>query len=158
MMKKILFVVLAVTLLLSACGGGKNTSGKLEVRNYWTRAAAKGGNGAAYMLIDNGTSMHHELIGASSDVADATEIHLSKMENGVMQMERQMAVSLPTGEMVEFKPGGLHVMFIGLKQDLKVGDSITLTLAFKDHADITLTVPVQDAAGMGGSGMDGMTP
>jgi periplasmic copper chaperone A len=159
MMKKILFLVLTGMLLLSACGGGmKNASGKLEVRDYWARTAMKGGNGAAYMMIDNGTAVNHELIGASSDIADATELHLSKMENGVMQMVQQMAVALPAGEMVEFKPGGLHVMFIGLKQDLKVGDTITLTLKFKDHEDITLTVPVKDAADMGGSGMDGQMP
>ena len=157
MIKKILFVVL-VGLLLSACGGSKNTSGKLEAREYWTRAAMKGGNGAAYMILDNGTTTHHELIGVSSDIAEATEIHLSKMENGVMQMIQQTAVSLPVGEMVEFKPGGLHVMFVGLKQDLKVGEAITLTLTFKDHKDITLTVPVKDAADMGGSGMDGQMP
>ncbi len=44
---------------------------------------------------------------------------------------------------------------IGLKQDLNVGDNITLTLHFKNYEDITLTVPVQDAADMGAPGMDG---
>jgi copper(I)-binding protein len=155
MMKKILFVILAGMLVLSACGGGGNTSGKLEVRDYWTRAAMKDGNGAAYMLISNGTKQDHELLGASSDVANAVEIHLSTMENGVMQMKQQESVLLPAGKDVEFKPGNLHVMFIGLKQDLKAGDQITLTLHFKDYEDITLTVPVKDAADMGGSGMDG---
>ncbi len=56
---------------------------------------------------------------------------------------------------MELKPGGYHVMLIGLKQELKAGDEISLTLHFKNHADLTLTVPVNDAAQMGGSGMDG---
>lgn len=149
-MKRILMFVLTGTLLLSACRAGGVTSGKLEARDYWTRTAAKGDNGAAYMMISNGLAEDQELIGVSSDVADAVEVHLSKVENGVMQMTQQESVLIPAGALVEFKPGGLHVMFIRLKQDLKVGDEITLTLHFKDHEDIILTVPVKDAANMGG--------
>ena len=59
---------------------------------------------------------------------------------------------------LELKPGSYHIMLIGLKQDLNVGDHVTLTLHFKYHADITLTVPVQDTADMGGSGLDGHEP
>ena len=47
-------------------------------------------------------------------------------------------------------------MLIGLKQDLNVGDEITITLHFQNSEDVTLTVPVKDAAEMGGSGMEGM--
>jgi copper(I)-binding protein len=158
MIKKILIFVLAGALLLSACGSSGNASGKLEARDYWSRAAMKGNNGAAYMLLSNGTAQDQELSGVSSDIANAAEVHLSKMDNGVMQMIPQESVLLPAGADVEFKPGGLHVMFIGLKRDLKVGDEITLILHFKDHEDITLTVPVKDAANMGGSGMDGQMP
>jgi len=156
-MKKILLPILAGVLLLSACGSG-NTSGKLEVRDYWARGAVKGNNGAAYMMINNGLAQDEELIGVSSAVANAVEIHSSKVENDVMQMTPQKSVLLPAGEDVEFKPGGLHIMFVGLEQDLNVGDEITLTLHFKNHEDITLTVPVKDTADMGGSGMDGHMP
>lgn len=157
-MKRILMFVLAGILLLSACRAGGVTSGKLEARDYWTRAAMKGGNGAAYMMISNGLAQDQELTGVSSDIAEAAEVHLSKMENSVMQMIPQESVLLPAGALVEFKPGGLHVMFIGLNRDLNVGDEITLTLHFKDHEDIALTVPVKDAANVGGSGMDGSMP
>jgi hypothetical protein len=148
-----IFVAIAI-LLLTSCGG-RNTSGRLEVRDAWARAAMTSDNGAAYMVISNGTDVQHELIGVSSDSADAVEMHLSKMENDVMQMIPQESVLLPAGGDVEFKPGGLHIMLIDLKHNLEVGGEITLTLMFKDHADITLTVPVKDAADLGGSGMDG---
>jgi copper(I)-binding protein len=59
---------------------------------------------------------------------------------------------------VEFKPGSYHVMLIGLTRDLKAGDEIFLTLHFKTHEDILLKIPVLDAEGMGGSGMDGHMP
>jgi copper(I)-binding protein len=107
------------------------------------------------MLLTNGTAQDDQLLSASSDIAEAVEIHESKVDaNGVMQMTPQEFVAIPKGKSVEFKPGGLHIMFIGLKKDLNVGDEITVTLHFKNNEDITLTVPVKDAASMGGSGMD----
>lgn len=156
-MKRRLMFVLAGTLLLSACSAPKSNS--IEVSNYWARSGMKDGNGAAYMLLTNDTGQADQLIGASSDAATAVEIHLSQMgPDGVMQMMRQEAVGIPAGKMLELKPGSYHIMLIGLKQDLNMGDHITLTLHFKNHADITLTVPVQDTADMGGSGMDGHMP
>jgi len=157
-MKRILSLVLAaVVLLLSSCGTTGKEGTDIEAHDYWARAAMKDGNGAAYMLLHNHSTEDDALIGVSSDVATATEIHLSQVNaNGVMEMTRQEAIVLPADGEVEFKPGSYHFMLIGLKQDLKAGDEITLTLHFKTHKDITLTVPVQDAENMGGSGMDGM--
>lgn len=155
-MKRILILVLAGMLFLSACG---NKSGAIEARDFWARAALKDGNGAVYMLLNNGTKIDDELTGVSSDIATAAEIHLSQMSgDGTMQMMPQESVALPADGELELKPGSYHIMLIGLKQDLKAGDEIALTLHFKNHTDITLTVPVQDAANMGGSGMDGQMP
>ncbi len=153
-MKKILIFVLAGMLLLGACGAPKTDA--IEAVDYWARSGIKDGNSAAYMRLVNGTGQADELIGASSDAAMAVEVHLSQMgADGVMQMMKQEAVTLDSNAALELKPGSYHVMLIGLKQDLNVGDSITLILHFRNYEDITLTVPVQDAADMGGSGMDG---
>jgi len=156
-MKRRLMFVLAGTLLLSACGAPKSNS--IEVSNYWVRSALSGGNSAAYMLLTNDTGQADQLIGASSDAATAVEIHLSQMStDGVMQMIHQQSVAIGSGAELELKPGSYHMMLIGLKQDLNVGDHITLTIHFNNHADITLTVPVQDTADMDGSGPDGHEP
>ncbi|MDP1545633.1 MAG: copper chaperone PCu(A)C [Anaerolineales bacterium] len=153
-MKSFLMFVLAGMLLLSACGAPMNAA--VEVKDAWARTGMKDGTSAAYMMLANGTAQDVELIGASSDAATAVEVHLSQMgADGVMQMMKQEAVGIPAGKMLELKPGSYHIMLIGLKQELKVGDSLTLTLHFKNSGDITLTVPVKDAADMGGSGMDG---
>ncbi|MBI3160886.1 MAG: copper chaperone PCu(A)C [Chloroflexi bacterium] len=155
-MKKIIPFILIVIFLLSACGP-KGTD--IQAGDYWARAALKDGNSAAYMTLANYTDTDDELIGVSCDIATAAEIHLSQMSaDGVMQMLPQESVSLPSGGELELKPGSYHIMLIGLKQDLKVGEKITLTLHFKNHADIVLTVPVQEAEDMGGSGMDGHMP
>lgn len=153
-MKRIVLFVLAGMLLLSACGMQMNDA--VEAKDAWARTGMMGGNSAAYMMLVNGTGRSVELIGASSDVASAVEVHLSQMTaDGVMQMIKQDAVEIPSRRMLELKPGSYHIMLIGLKQDLNVGDSITITLYFNGYEDVSLTVPVNDAANMGGSGMDG---
>ncbi|MFZ5855844.1 MAG: copper chaperone PCu(A)C [Chloroflexota bacterium] len=142
-MKRILIFVLLSVMLLSACAPAAKD---VEASDVWARTGMAGGNSAVYMTLVNGTDMHQELLFATSDVAEAVELHESKMgENGEMQMIPQASISLEAGAKVEFKPGGLHVMLIGLKQDLKVGDEFELTLHFKDHADITLKVIVKEA-------------
>jgi copper(I)-binding protein len=158
-MKQILILIFAGTLLLSACGAAGKEGTDIEAHDYWARTALKDGNSAAYMLLHNHTANDNAVVGVSSDVATATEIHLSQITaDGTMEMIKQESVVLPADGEVEFKPGSYHVMLIGLKQDLKAGDEFTLTLHFKNHEDITLTVPVLEAANMGGSGMDGQMP
>jgi copper(I)-binding protein len=160
-MKKILFVVILGTLLLIGCASNNShtTGNSIEASNVWARSAMKGGNGAAYMLLKNNTNEDEPLVGVSSDVAEATEIHLSQIKaDGTMEMTPQESIPLPARGKVEFKPGSYHVMLIGLKRDLKAGDEISLTLHFKNHEDLTLNVPVRDAENMGGSGMDGHMP
>ncbi len=158
-MKQILMLVLAGTLFLSACGATDTERIDIEAHDFWARSALKDGNGAAYMLLHNHTKTDDELAGVSSDIATAVEIHLSQMKaNGTMEMIKQESIALPAGGELELKPGSYHIMLIGLKQDLKTGDQITLTLHFTYHEDITLTIPVLEAQNMGGSGMESHTP
>jgi periplasmic copper chaperone A len=156
-MKKMFFSLILTSLLLNACGA--NMPNEVAAKDFWARVGMKDGNSAAYMLLQNGTSADDELIGASSDAAQAVELHLSQMKaDGTMEMIQQQSIAILAGKAVELKPGSYHVMLIGLTRDLKAGDEISLTLKFKNRADITLTVPVKEAEGMGGGGMDGHTP
>jgi periplasmic copper chaperone A len=152
-MKKILLILILGTLFLAACGA--KLPNEVTAKDYWARSGMKDGNSAAYMLLQNGTSTGDELIGVSSDVAQAVEMHLSQMKaDGTMEMVQQQSIVIPGGKAVELKPGSYHVMLIGLTKDLKAGEQVTLTLKFKNRPDLTLTVPVKDAEDMGGSGMD----
>jgi len=156
-MKKIFFSLILTSLLLAACGA--NMPNEVAAKDFWARSGMKDGNSAAYMMLQNGTDADDELIGASSDVAQAVELHLSQMKaDGTMEMIQQQLISLPAGKMTELKPGSYHVMLIGLTRDLKAGDEISLTLKFKNRADLSLTIPVKDAQGMGEGGMDGHMP
>ncbi|MEW6403383.1 MAG: copper chaperone PCu(A)C [Chloroflexota bacterium] len=144
-MKKLLLILVVGVLLLTACQAEEES---VEAHDYWLRAAAQGENSAMYLLLHNHETTTDEFIGASSEIAEAVELHSSTVDaNGVMQMSPVAAVELLPDAEVYFEPGGLHVMFIGLKQDLQNGDEVQVTLHFRNHEDIVLTVPVQEGPG-----------
>ena len=144
-MKKIWIFVFLTTLLLSLC---QPQDKGFEVKDYWLRSAVKGGNTAMYMSIQNDSTVGDELVKVSSDIAEAVEMHKTIIDNnGAMQMSPVSSVLLEPDAEVIFEPGGLHVMFIGLKQDLKAGDKVEVTIHFKNREDMILTVPVQDNGG-----------
>jgi copper(I)-binding protein len=140
-MKRLSTILLAGILMLSACG----TAAGVEASHAWARPAAQGGNGAVYFLLQNHSASEDELTGVTSDVAAAVEMHESKMQGDVMQMQQVMALPIAGKASIEFAPGGYHVMLIGLKQDLKVGDEFQVILQFRDHDDISLSVTVQES-------------
>jgi copper(I)-binding protein len=139
-MKRVLVFALAIPLLLSACGAGQG----IEIQEAWARPAAQRENGAIYFVIHNYGREADELIGVSSDIAEAVEMHESMQNGDVMQMHQLDSVPLQAGAETTFEPGGLHVMLIGVKKDLKVGDEIEITLHFKNFEDIKLRVPVKE--------------
>ncbi len=139
-MKQILVLVLTISVLLSACAAQK----EIEIREAWARPAAQGENGAIYLVIYNHTREVVELTGVSSEVAEAVEMHESRMEGDVMQMHRLESVPLQANAETAFEPGGLHIMLIGIKKDLKAGDQIVITLHFKNLEEISVTVPVRE--------------
>ena len=142
--KGLLLLIWMATLFLSACSAPEG----ITVREAWIRATKTGENGAVYFVLVNDSTEQEELIGASSDLADAVEIHKSSLVAGtdVMQMNPVSSVALASGSEVTFEPGGLHVMLVGLKKELQVGDVIKLTLHFKKHADVPVNVSVAEFA------------
>jgi hypothetical protein len=80
----------------------------------------------------------------SSNIAEAVELHESKMSGEVMQMQQVDAIPLERSTEIRFEPGGLHVMLVGLKKDLQVGDEVEVTLHFTNFEDLNVTVPVSD--------------
>jgi len=138
----------AALIALSLPAFAQNAS--IQVEKPSARATPGGATtGAVYMTLDNKSNAEDRLTGASSDVAGTLQIHEMKVVNGTMQM-REVAggLAIPAGGSVVLKPGGYHVMLIGLKKPLKAGDSFPLTLQFQKAGNVSVTVPVQP---MGGS-------
>ena len=137
-MKKLAILITASLILATACTPKEG----IEVRDAWVRTAAQGENGAVYFVIHNYSAEDNSIIGVSSDVADSVEIHESTMNDDVMEMHMVHSVPLPSGEVVEFGPGGLHIMLVNLNQELTIGGTIELTLHFENSADVLVTTHI----------------
>lgn len=127
------------------------------VQNAWVRGTVpqQQSTGAFFQIT---SAQGGKLISAASPVAATVEIHEMKMVDNVMKMAAVPGLDLPAGQTVELKPGGYHVMMMGLKQPLKGGDSVPLTLTVQGKdgkAEVMeLSVPVR-ALGMP-AGHEGM--
>ncbi len=158
-MKKAVLLSLVLVFILAACapaaGSGEAVVAKsgIEIYDPWVRAAAMKedagegmhGGGAvtgAFMLIKNTGSQADMLLSASSEAAADVQIHETSMQDGVMSMAEVPGIDIPAAGTAELQPGGYHIMLIGLKQELKVGDAVMITLVFKNAGEITVQVPV----------------
>ncbi len=97
----------------------------------------------AFMVLKNADSKDHKLVKAESPVAQAVELHTHTNEGGVMKMRPIKDIEIKTKGEAVLKPGGLHVMLIGLKQELKEGDSVAITLTFEDGSSKKVEAPVR---------------
>ncbi len=142
--KRSFLFICAAALFLSTCTSGKG----ITVHDAWMRATAQGENGAIYFVLQNNSTEQDELIDVSSNLAESVEMHESSMVSGtdVMQMNRVSSVAVDANSEVTFAPGGLHLMLVGVKNELKVGDVIEILLHFRNHADIPVNVSVADFA------------
>ena len=139
---------LSVILIIAACSA--SALAQVTVKEPWVRATvAKQTATGAFMRITAATDT--KLVDVKSSAAGIAEIHEMKMENNVMKMRAVEEVALPAGKMVELKAGGYHVMLMDLKAQVKMGDTIPLTLVFegkdKKRETMELKVPVRSLTG-----------
>lgn len=118
---------------------------QLQVKDAWVRTtvAQQKATGAFFQLRADSDL---QLVEASSPVAAMVEIHEMAMEGSVMRMRAVESLPLPAGKSVEFKPGGLHVMLMGLNRPLAAGDKIPLTLVYLDKNKKRHQIEVQAEA------------
>jgi copper(I)-binding protein len=131
---------------------------KIHVLDPWARPAVPGmPNSAAYGLILNLTDEDETLVSASTDAAEAAELHEMVMgDNDVMQMRPiEGGILVPAGSAVLLKPGGLHVMLIGLTAELQAGETIDLMLTFAEAGELEIEAPIREPE-EGGMNMGGM--
>jgi copper(I)-binding protein len=99
-------------------------------------------NTAAYFSIQNTSDTSQTLIGASADFVAKAEIHNHIMKDGMMSMQHQPEVVIQPGETIQFAPGGLHIMLFGLKQPLREGQSVEISLQTKEGESISISANV----------------
>lgn len=142
--KLLVLVLMVLAAALAGCADG--SASELAVQDAWVRPSPLAtGNGAAYMVIRNNTQADDALIAAASDAADAVEIHESvEMEGDMMSMQPVERIDVPAGGTATLEPGGYHVMLIGLHDQLREGDTVTLTLTFETYGEMTIEAPVRE--------------
>jgi len=134
-MKKLL---IAALLTVTASAWAQTT---VKVEDAWVRGTVSTQKASgAFMRIT--PSANTRLLSVSSPVAGVVEIHEMAMDNDVMRMRQVPGLDLAAGRTLVLKPGGYHVMLMDLKQQLKAGESVPLTLVFEDEAKKRFTQEV----------------
>lgn len=99
--------------------------------------------GAAYLRIRNVGERDMTLVAAFSPAAEAVELHTHIDDGGVLRMRQVREIVVPAGGEVALKPGGYHVMLLGLPLPLLAGDKVVITLSFADGSGKTVEAIVR---------------
>ncbi len=139
MKKLVTIVLLSLSTLLAS---------DVVVKDAYVRATPPGlPNSAAFMTLENNSSKDRAVVKATSSVAKIIELHTHDLKDGVLKMYQVPKITIPKNGYVSLKPGGFHVMFIGLYHPLKVGEHVTFTLEFDNGETKTITAPIKSVMG-----------
>jgi len=127
----------------------------IQIKDAWARATPGGAQTAAvYVTLESAAG--DRLVGVATPAATEAQLHSMSMDNGVMKMRQVDGIDLPAGQTVTLKPGGYHIMLVGLAQPLKEGQTFALTLTFEKAGKQDVTATVQKIGAMGPGDMPGM--
>jgi uncharacterized protein YcnI len=126
-------------------------AGAIVITQPWSRATpAKATVAAGYLKITNTGSAPDTLLGGKAAFAERVEVHDMKTEDGVMKMRPLLeGLEIKPGETVELKPGGMHLMFQGLKEGLVAGTPVKATLEFRNAGPVEVELAVGDIGSAG---------
>jgi periplasmic copper chaperone A len=137
-MKRILKSLPAAAVLTAVVTAFAQTT----IKDPWVRGTVEQQKtSGAFMQITSANG--GKLVAVSSPVAGMVEIHEMAMEGNVMKMRAVPALDLPAGKTVELKSGGYHVMLMDLKQTLKAGDTVPLSLVVEGKDGKRQTIEVK---------------
>ena len=147
-MSRRLMPLLTATVLLAlpaAAADSVRPSG-IAVEQAWARATPPGAStGAVYLTLSVTATATDRLVKVESPAARAAELHSMSVEGGVMKMRPVAAIEVNPGTKTELKPGGLHIMLIGLRKPLVEGDVVPLSLTFAHAGRIEVQATVRKA-------------
>nr|WP_238351341.1 copper chaperone PCu(A)C [Kribbella shirazensis] len=147
--------MIAVPFLLASCGSEEKpaaqqaaaTTPGVLIEDAWVRATTGAKDAtmtAAFLSLTNPGDKDVKLTSATSPVAGMVQLHEMAMQDGKMVMrEKAGGVNVPAGSHTHLSPGGDHIMLMSLKQQLKPGDEVPVTLKFSDNTTHDLKVPVK---------------
>jgi periplasmic copper chaperone A len=140
---RILALALLMALFSNAPLMAATSADSIMIKDPYVRAVPPGQpNSAAFMTIHNQGGGDYAIVHAKSDSAKVLELHTHTKVNGMMRMRQIPQIDIPTSG-IQLKPGGLHIMLIGLKQQLKPGQNVGLELIFADGSKKHIIAPVR---------------
>ena len=135
-------------LTTSAATAHDYTLGALKIGHPWSRAMPKGAPvGPGFLTVTNTGTTADRLIAANADVSAKVEIHEMAVVDGVMKMRAlDKGLEIPAGGTVELKPGGYHIMFIGLKAPFEAGQRFKGTVTFEKAGTVEVDYEIEAMA------------
>ncbi|MBB3971507.1 copper chaperone PCu(A)C [Hansschlegelia beijingensis] len=146
MFRSLLPALAALGLLWAGAASAEDyKAGDLLISNPWSRATASGAKvGAGYFTLTNHGATPDRLVSVSSGFSEKAEMHETTTENGVSRMRPiPDGLEIKPGETIQFEPGGKHLMFLGLRQPLKQGESVKGALVFRNAGKVDLEFEVK---------------
>jgi len=137
-MKKTIVLLVGSFVLLSASS--------IEVKEPYARASpVNTPNSAAFMTLENTTNKDISLeMVWCYDIAQVAELHTSEIKDGIRTMHKVEKIDIPANSSIVLKPGGFHIMLIGLKKPLEVGETIDINLGFSNGTAQTIKAEVKN--------------
>lgn len=129
-------------LLAAALLAGFPAAAEVVAKDAWARGTVPGQKSSGAFLTLTSTE-DAKLVAVKSPVAKSAEIHMTESHQGMMHMHAVEALALPANTPVELKPGGHHVMLMGLTRALGAGDTVPLTFIIEDARGKRTSVEVK---------------
>jgi len=144
------FAALAVVFSLAAgftavASAHEVKAGSLIITDLWTRATPpQAPTAGGYLTVENTGGEADRLLAATSPVSGRVELHEMAVTDGTMTMRPVGGgIEIPAGETVTLAPGGLHIMFMQLKERFVEGDKVPVTLTFEQAGEVETFLHVQ---------------
>lgn len=118
---------------------------QVTVEQPWSRATPPGARiGVGFMRLKNAGAAAERVVGATSPMASRVEIHVTTREGDVMKMRQVHSFEIPAGGSFELKPGGAHLMLMGLQRPLAKGERVPLTLKLESGGELSVELGVAE--------------
>ena len=149
MLKKKKFWMVVMSLIVMTMANAQTKVGNLQIIKPSARATAPGQSiSSAYLTIENKGTSADRLVAVSFARAKEVQLHEMKMDGDKMMMRQITSVEIPANGIVELKPGGNHLMLMGLDSPIKDGEQLKMTLQFEKAGKVDVVFPSQAMGGM----------
>ncbi|MFJ9341307.1 copper chaperone PCu(A)C [Streptomyces sp. NPDC101733] len=137
---------LTAALAISGCSSDADGSGsgsakpKMTVSGGYMPEPVNDKMAGAFMIVKNDSGTADKLTGITSPLSDDLQIHETKDQT----MRQVQSLDVPANGELALDRGGNHVMFMGLKNQPKVGDKVTVELRFEKADPVEVELDVKD--------------